>query len=56
MKMFRFPTDPERRRRWVAANRREGWQPNNSRICKEHFVKGMVIHFICVCCDINYYM
>ena len=39
MLMFRFPTDPERKRQWVAAIRREGWQPNeHSRICQEHFI------------------
>ena len=45
MLMFRFPTDPERKRRWVAAIRREGWQPNeHSRICQEHFIKSTLIH------------
>ena len=45
MLMFRFPTDPERKRQWVAAIRREGWQPNeHSRICQEHFIKSMLVH------------
>jgi len=39
--VFRFPEDPERRSRWVAAIRRVGWQPNDgSRLCCAHFVSG----------------
>ena len=38
---FRIPQDPERRRLWVLAMRRQGWSPNeHSRICSNHFVKG----------------
>ena len=41
-RFFRFPRDPERRRRWVLAIRRREWQPTeHSRICSDHFVKGM---------------
>lgn len=36
--VFRFPKDAERRRLWVAAMRREGFQPTEySRICCDHF-------------------
>ncbi|XP_076333658.1 THAP domain-containing protein 1-like [Tachypleus tridentatus] len=35
----RFPTDPERRSRWIAAVKREGWQPTSaSRVCSDHFI------------------
>ena len=47
IKFYRFPKDPERRRRWIAAIRREGWEPNDgSRICAAHFVSGMENHFL----------
>ncbi|XP_076356142.1 uncharacterized protein LOC143249712 isoform X2 [Tachypleus tridentatus] len=35
----RFPTDPERRSRWIAALKREGWQPTTAcRVCSDHFI------------------
>ncbi|XP_076330919.1 THAP domain-containing protein 1-like [Tachypleus tridentatus] len=35
----RFLTDPERRSRWIAAVKREGWQPTSaSRVCSDHFI------------------
>ena len=38
---YRFPTDPERRSKWIAAVSRENWQPNEySWLCSEHFVSG----------------
>ncbi|XP_056598975.1 uncharacterized protein LOC130417222 [Triplophysa dalaica] len=41
IKMLRFPKDEERRRAWIAALRRETWQPGkNSKICSTHFVTG----------------
>jgi len=38
---YRFPTDKEKRERWIAAVKREGWTPNeNTWICSEHFITG----------------
>ncbi|XP_076314806.1 THAP domain-containing protein 1-like [Tachypleus tridentatus] len=35
----RFPTDPGRRSRWIAAVKREGWQPTSaSRVSSDHFI------------------
>ena len=36
-----FPVDPVRRSRWVAAIKRERWEPNeHSFLCSAHFVSG----------------
>ena len=42
LRFFRFPlTNEERCKRWIAAVRREHWQPGKStRICNEHFITG----------------
>ena len=41
LSFYRFPTDPERRTRWVAAVARKNWTPNEySRLCSAHFVTG----------------
>ena len=41
IKMFRFPIDPERRKAWVDAIKRVGWQPKaHSRVCSAHFISG----------------
>ena len=38
---YRFPADPEKRAKWVAAVRRENWEPKKSSwICSAHFVSG----------------
>ncbi|KAG7253601.1 hypothetical protein CRUP_002465 [Coryphaenoides rupestris] len=39
---YRFPRrDSERRRRWVAAVRRDAWRPGaSSRLCSQHFISG----------------
>lgn len=35
---FRFPKDPELRKRWVVATKRKGFIPSNSsRLCSAHF-------------------
>ena len=40
--VYRFPADPERRLRWVAAISRKDWTPNeHSWICSTHFIKGV---------------
>lgn len=42
LKFYRFPTDPERRLRWVAALDRKNWTPNeHTWICSAHFIRGM---------------
>ena len=39
----RFPVDRQRREKWIAAVRREDWQPTeHTRLCGEHFVSGTV--------------
>ncbi|KAL6100393.1 uncharacterized protein ACO6RY_07551 [Pungitius sinensis] len=41
LSFYRFPRDPERKRRWIAAVNRRGWEPNDgSRLCSTHFISG----------------
>ena len=41
IQFYRFPTDPERKGKWISAVNREGWTPSEySWICSEHFVTG----------------
>ncbi|TDH06567.1 hypothetical protein EPR50_G00114840 [Perca flavescens] len=41
LSFYRFPRDPERKQRWIAAVNREGWVPNDgSRLCSTHFLSG----------------
>lgn len=48
LSFYRFPRDPERKQRWIAAVNREGWVPNDgSRLCSTHFISGTTE----VCCD-----
>ena len=49
VKFYRFPTCPDRRRRWIAALNRKNWTPNEfSWLCSEHFVSGKYeIMFVC---------
>jgi hypothetical protein len=36
---YRFPADTERRRLWISAINRKGWEPNEySYVCSAHFV------------------
>ena len=38
---YHFPVDPDRRRRWIAAVDRKGWEPTEyTWICSEHFITG----------------
>ena len=38
---YRFPADPERRKKWIAAVRRKNWTPGkNSWLCSAHFIGG----------------
>ena len=38
---YRFPTEAERRERWIAAVNRKDWAPTNyTWICSQHFVSG----------------
>ncbi|XP_029314921.1 THAP domain-containing protein 5 isoform X2 [Cottoperca gobio] len=42
LSFYRFPRDPERKQRWIAAVNREGWVPNDgSRLCSNHFISEM---------------
>ncbi len=37
----RFPTDPERRKKWIQNMRREQWTPGaSSRLCSDHFLES----------------
>ncbi|KAG7502763.1 THAP domain-containing 11 [Solea senegalensis] len=41
LSFYRFPRDPARKQRWIAAVNREGWVPNDgSRLCSTHFISG----------------
>ncbi|KAM7406911.1 hypothetical protein PAMA_002891 [Pampus argenteus] len=41
LSFYRFPRDPDRKQRWIAAVNREGWVPNDgSRLCSTHFISG----------------
>ncbi|XP_041662422.1 uncharacterized protein LOC121522289 [Cheilinus undulatus] len=41
LSFYRFPRDPERKQRWIAAVNRQGWVPNDgSRLCSTHFISG----------------
>ena len=41
LSFYRFPADPGRRAEWVAAVRREKWEPTeHSWLCSAHFVSG----------------
>ncbi|XP_075887021.1 uncharacterized protein LOC142891406 isoform X2 [Nelusetta ayraudi] len=43
LSFYRFPRDPERKQRWIAAVNREGWVPNDgSRLCSTHFISAPV--------------
>ncbi|XP_049519557.1 peroxynitrite isomerase THAP4-like [Dermacentor silvarum] len=38
VRMFRFPTSPSRRKRWLAQVKRDCWAPTTtSRVCYAHF-------------------
>ena len=41
LSFYRFPVDPARRAEWVAAVRREKWEPTEHLwLCSAHFVSG----------------
>ena len=41
LSFYRFPVDPERRKRWIAAVNRGVWSPSDhSRLCSAHFISG----------------
>ena len=41
IQFYRFPTNPEKRSKWIAAVKRDCWVPNdNTWICSTHFVTG----------------
>ena len=47
VKLFRFPSNPERCHAWIRAVRREKWLPNrHTRICQFHFVSRKPCHFL----------
>ena len=41
IQFYRFPTNPEKQSKWIAAVKRDDWVPNdNTWICSTHFVTG----------------
>ena len=41
LSFYRFPKDPSRRARWIAAVNRKNWTPSeNTWICSAHFISG----------------
>jgi len=48
IKLYRFPTDTERRQLWTQALKRESWEPSKcSRIFGAHFISGKYSVFVC---------
>ena len=42
---YRFPTDPEKRSKWISAVKRKDWEPNKyTWLCSEHFISGKKIN------------
>ena len=42
VRFFRFPSDPERRKRWVINSRRDQWTAKStSRLCEVNFISLM---------------
>uniref|UniRef100_A0A1X7UV67 THAP-type domain-containing protein n=1 Tax=Amphimedon queenslandica TaxID=400682 RepID=A0A1X7UV67_AMPQE len=43
-KFYRFPTEPDLKAKWIAAIKREKWEPTGcSRICSDHFITGNIL-------------
>ena len=41
LRFYRFPSDVDRRSKWLAAMKRDNWKPNeHSWVCSAHFVSG----------------
>lgn len=41
LSFYRFPVDPDRRSKWIAALKRDKWEPNeHSFLCSAHFISG----------------
>lgn len=43
LKFYSIPVNPERRKRWLVAIKREKWKKveiDNARLCSEHFISG----------------
>ena len=41
LRFYRFPSDVDRRSKWLVAMKRENWKPNeHSWVCSAHFVSG----------------
>ena len=41
LSFYRFPKEPDRCAKWIAAIRRKEWTPtSSSRLCSEHLVRG----------------
>ena len=39
---YRFPTDKERRNKWISAVKRKDWEPNEyTWLCSAHFISGV---------------
>lgn len=44
VRTFRFPIEDDRRNAWIAAVRRDKWQPTkSSEICSAHFIQGTLL-------------
>ncbi|XP_060776626.1 peroxynitrite isomerase THAP4-like [Neoarius graeffei] len=41
LSFYRFPTDPDKRAKWIAAVKRHDWEPTEySRLCSDHLISG----------------
>ncbi|XP_060770611.1 peroxynitrite isomerase THAP4-like [Neoarius graeffei] len=39
LSFYRFPTDPDKRAKWIAAVKRQDWEPTEySRLCSDHLI------------------
>ena len=59
LKFYSIPINPEQRKRWLNAIRRENWSEveiNNARVCSEHFLSGLFYFIHIFMCFVHLYL